>query len=402
MLELVLLTVTFFLIKKLLSTYNINSVASIFYSFLCVHWIFAYVVIYFLFRYLTNKYDFIHFEIESNSIILTIIITYGLFLCLVPVLFNLKKKINKSIEVKDRYKYILAIIFISSFYIGYKINIFGVGLNITTLPFRFNGIFEELLTLGISFYLLSIIKNKLLLFFVIITYSLLNLFLYGSKFYSLLPVLIILILNILTKNDNLFNTKKIIIFTASFFLIFYSFLNPFKFRTDLSKGDKLDFIASFSENLTSTTTSTIPIYDVVAIGIINIGYRLSGYETLTNARYVNSLNNSSIEFHPHKKLNLLLNNEEGTTSSTGFIGYYQIMFHSMFIGLFVSLIILAFVFFLFSSQIFTNNFIAEIILINYLQAFIDGPYFEGLLVKVLFNSLFIYTFFKIKTKNINA
>ena len=36
-------------------------------------------------------------------------------------------------------------------------------------------------------------------------------------------------------------------------------------------------------------------------------YIITYHETLTNARYVNSLNNSSIEFHPHKKLNFLLN-----------------------------------------------------------------------------------------------
>ena len=402
MLEFILILINLYLINQILINFKIKSVLSVFHSFLSIHWILGYSTIYFLFSYLKPRYDFIHFDIHGSIEILILIIIYGLFLCCLPFIFKSRFvfKTKKVLFINKTSSILVLTLIIFSFYFGYLINVFGVGLDITSLPFRLNGLLEEILTFGISLYLFAIIKNRLVLFLSVILYSLTNLYLYGSKFYSLLPVLIILILNIFLESGSYKVLKRLIFFITLFFLFFYSFLNPFKFRTDIAESNENGIVDSFVENVSTTNLSDIPFFDVVAIGVINFGYRLSGYETLTNAKFVISKSNRVITTDPHKTLNLFMDNEIGTSSSTGFIGFFQIMFNSMFFGLFFALFVLFILFYFFSLGIFQKFLISEIFFINYLQAFIDGPYFEGLFIKFLFNCLFVFIFFKLKTSKV--
>jgi hypothetical protein len=398
MLSMLIFIISLLILKRVMQYYNYKSVSSFFYIFLCIHWLCGYSLIYFLYTYLKPKYDFIHFDIQKDFNVLSIISLYGFFLFLLPSVINIKTNNIKNIEIRRNVKPFLFLIFILSVYVGFKINVFGVGLEITSLPLRINGIIEELLTLGISIYLFTIIKNKFYLFLFMVFYGLINLVLYGSKFYSLYPLIIVLVLNIFLANGKNINIKKYLGYTLLFIIFFYSFLNPFKFRTELSNSNSVNF-SLISENIISTTNSIIPFKDVIAIGIINIGYRLSGFETITNAQNVINNTNELIIFSPHEKLNLILNNEEGTTSSTGFIGYYQIFFHSIYFGFLFAILILLTIFIILNLKFFRSNFLGELFFLVYLQAFIDGPYFDGLFIKLIFNFLFLTLFFKIKTQN---
>jgi hypothetical protein len=140
----------------------------------------------------------------------------------------------------------------------------------------------------------------------------------------------------------------------------------------------------------SYQTANLSDYDFLekaSIGTFLLSGRLAGYFTLNQSLQIADKKVSHLFQNPHKTINNHFSMKKGSLS-TGFMGFFIILFNSLWIGGILGIIVIFFYakFLLYIK----NNIISLLILLITFLIFIDGPIDNfGILFKVVFSIIFL-------------